>query len=223
MSSSRERVLRSLLWARWPACCRRGALSRRPIPASAARRRRRNSRPGTSTCGRTSRVCRRAPAAWPRAWRSGRPSARPATASSARATRSSRRWSAARPTEDVKTGRVARLTRRGLPGRTTLMKVSTVSTLWDYINRAMPWNDAQVAERRRGLRRHGLPAQPGRRAAGRLHAVRPQHRRGAAALPNRNGMTTRPRHVARQRPRQRRQARRQRRGLHEGLRRRSRR
>jgi cytochrome c len=24
--------------------------------------------------------------------------------------------------------------------RTTLMKVSTVSTLWDYINRAMPWN-----------------------------------------------------------------------------------
>jgi cytochrome c len=26
------------------------------------------------------------------------------------------------------------------PGRTTLMKASTVSTLWDYINRAMPWN-----------------------------------------------------------------------------------
>jgi len=42
--------------------------------------------------------------------------------------------------EDVKTGRVARLTDEGFPGRTTLMKVSTVSTLWDYINRAMPWN-----------------------------------------------------------------------------------
>ena len=41
--------------------------------------------------------------------------------------------------EDVKTGRVARLTDPGFPGRTTLMKVSTVSTLWDYINRAMPW------------------------------------------------------------------------------------
>lgn len=42
--------------------------------------------------------------------------------------------------QDVKTGRVARLTDSSFPGRTTLMKVSTVSTLWDYINRAMPWN-----------------------------------------------------------------------------------
>ena len=42
--------------------------------------------------------------------------------------------------EDIKTGRVASLRRTDFPGRTTLMKVSTVSTLWDYINRAMPWN-----------------------------------------------------------------------------------
>jgi len=42
--------------------------------------------------------------------------------------------------EDIKTGRVARLNDSTFPGRTTLMKVSTVSTLWDYINRAMPWN-----------------------------------------------------------------------------------
>jgi cytochrome c len=42
--------------------------------------------------------------------------------------------------EDVKTGKVARLNDRSFPGRTTLMKVPTVSTLWDYINRAMPWN-----------------------------------------------------------------------------------
>lgn len=42
--------------------------------------------------------------------------------------------------EDVKTGRVARLNDVTFPGRTTLMKVPTVSTLWDYINRAMPWN-----------------------------------------------------------------------------------
>jgi cytochrome c551/c552 len=41
---------------------------------------------------------------------------------------------------DVKSGRVARLTDNGYPGRTTLMKVATVSTLWDYIYRAMPWN-----------------------------------------------------------------------------------
>lgn len=42
--------------------------------------------------------------------------------------------------EDVNRGRVARLTDTGFPGRTTLMKVPTVSTLWDYIHRAMPWN-----------------------------------------------------------------------------------
>ncbi|MEW6707077.1 MAG: c-type cytochrome [Pseudomonadota bacterium] len=42
--------------------------------------------------------------------------------------------------EDIASGRVARLNDPAYPGRTTLMKVSTVSTLWDYINRAMPWN-----------------------------------------------------------------------------------
>jgi cytochrome c len=41
--------------------------------------------------------------------------------------------------DDVKTGHVARLNDPTFPGRTTLMKVSTVSTLWDYIHRAMPW------------------------------------------------------------------------------------
>jgi cytochrome c len=42
--------------------------------------------------------------------------------------------------EDIKTGRVASLTSENQPQRTTLMKVATVSTLWDYIYRAMPWN-----------------------------------------------------------------------------------
>jgi len=42
--------------------------------------------------------------------------------------------------EDMKTGLVARLRDESFPGRTTLMKLSSVSTLWDYINRAMPWN-----------------------------------------------------------------------------------
>jgi S-disulfanyl-L-cysteine oxidoreductase SoxD len=42
--------------------------------------------------------------------------------------------------EDVKTGRVARLNDGSYPSRSTLMKLPTVSTLWDYINRAMPWN-----------------------------------------------------------------------------------
>lgn len=43
--------------------------------------------------------------------------------------------------EDVKTGHVANLSRTDYPGRTTLMKLATVSTLWDYIRRAMPWNN----------------------------------------------------------------------------------
>jgi cytochrome c551/c552 len=41
--------------------------------------------------------------------------------------------------DDIRTGRVARLLDPSFPGRTTLMKVSQVSTLWDYIRRAMPW------------------------------------------------------------------------------------
>lgn len=41
--------------------------------------------------------------------------------------------------EDIKKGRVANLINPGYPGRTTMMKVPTLSTLWDYINRAMPW------------------------------------------------------------------------------------
>lgn len=42
--------------------------------------------------------------------------------------------------DDVASGRVAALKRTDFPQRTTLMKLSQVSTLWDYINRAMPWN-----------------------------------------------------------------------------------
>ncbi|MEP6557160.1 MAG: c-type cytochrome [Burkholderiales bacterium] len=42
--------------------------------------------------------------------------------------------------EDIESGKAARLNDRGYPARTTLMKLSEVSTLWDYIHRAMPWN-----------------------------------------------------------------------------------
>lgn len=42
--------------------------------------------------------------------------------------------------KDMETGRVAKLLPdANAPSRTTLMKVSNLSTLWDYINRAMPW------------------------------------------------------------------------------------
>ena len=46
--------------------------------------------------------------------------------------------------EDIKIGRVANLARTDYPGRTTLMKVPTLSTLWDYINRAMPWTNPKT-------------------------------------------------------------------------------
>jgi cytochrome c551/c552/cytochrome c553 len=41
---------------------------------------------------------------------------------------------------DIRSGRVAMLNRNDYPGRTMFMKLSSLSTLWDYINRAMPWN-----------------------------------------------------------------------------------
>ncbi|MBC7500732.1 MAG: c-type cytochrome [Herminiimonas sp.] len=42
--------------------------------------------------------------------------------------------------EDMASGHVAALANGKQPQRTTMMKVPTVSTLWDYIHRAMPWN-----------------------------------------------------------------------------------
>jgi S-disulfanyl-L-cysteine oxidoreductase SoxD len=41
---------------------------------------------------------------------------------------------------DSQTGNVAALRAETVPQRTSLMKLSQLSTLWDYINRAMPWN-----------------------------------------------------------------------------------
>ncbi len=42
--------------------------------------------------------------------------------------------------DDIKTGHVASLRANNQPVRTTFMKVDTISTIWDYIRRAMPWN-----------------------------------------------------------------------------------
>ena len=41
--------------------------------------------------------------------------------------------------DDIKTGRVKGLSSGELPQRTTFTKVATISTVWDYIYRAMPW------------------------------------------------------------------------------------
>jgi len=42
--------------------------------------------------------------------------------------------------EDIESGHVANLKRADFPQRSTMMKLSQISTLWDYIRRAMPWN-----------------------------------------------------------------------------------
>ncbi len=49
--------------------------------------------------------------------------------------------------KDIETGRVAALVEGApatAPQKTTIMKVATLSTLWDYINRAMPWNNPKT-------------------------------------------------------------------------------
>jgi cytochrome c len=42
--------------------------------------------------------------------------------------------------QDIERGRVQALASGNAPHRTTLMRASRLSTLWDYIHRAMPWN-----------------------------------------------------------------------------------
>ncbi len=109
--------------------------------------------------------------------------------------------------DDVQTGHVARLNDSSFPGRTTLMKVSTISTLWDYINRAMPWTapkslstDEVYAVTAYLLNMGGVvPDDFVLSDATMAEAQR--------LLPNRNGMTHRPRPVAGQGPGQWRQAR----------------
>jgi cytochrome c len=41
---------------------------------------------------------------------------------------------------DITSGHVASLAKGDVPQRSTMMKLAHLSTLWDYINRAMPWN-----------------------------------------------------------------------------------
>jgi cytochrome c len=43
--------------------------------------------------------------------------------------------------EDIKSGHVASLAGNQQPHRTMIMKLSQLSTLWDYIHRAMPWSE----------------------------------------------------------------------------------
>ena len=48
--------------------------------------------------------------------------------------------------QDIATGRVQALAGDAYPHRTTLMRASRLSTLWDYIHRAMPWKAPKSLE-----------------------------------------------------------------------------
>lgn len=92
--------------------------------------------------------------------------------------------------EDIKNGRVANLTNTNFPGRTTFMKVPTLSTIWDYINRAMPWtapkslsNDEVYAVTAFLLSLNGIVPDNFTLSDKNIREVQ-------ARMPNRNGMTT---------------------------------
>lgn len=92
--------------------------------------------------------------------------------------------------EDIKTGHVANLTATNYPGRTTFMKVATLSTIWDYINRAMPWNapkslshDEVYAVTAFLLNLNGIVPDNYTLSDGNIRQVQD-------LMPNRNGMTT---------------------------------
>lgn len=93
--------------------------------------------------------------------------------------------------EDVKTGRVARLTDPGFPGRTTLMKVPMVSTLWDYINRAMPWNAPKSLKPDEVYAVTAFLLNLGGVVPDNFVLSDKTMAEAQARLPNRNGMTTR--------------------------------
>jgi cytochrome c551/c552 len=93
--------------------------------------------------------------------------------------------------QDMKSGRVDGLMPgANQPQRTTLMKASTLSTLWDYINRAMPWNapksltvDEVYAVTAYILNLGNILPADFTLSDGNI-------REAQARLPNRNGMTT---------------------------------
>ena len=92
--------------------------------------------------------------------------------------------------EDIKTGRVANLAGTSYPGRTTLMKVPTVSTLWDYINRAMPWTAPKSLTTQEVYAVTGFLLNLGGIVPDDFTLSDKNIREVQERMPNRNGMTT---------------------------------
>lgn len=92
--------------------------------------------------------------------------------------------------DDIKTGHVARLNDAAYPGRTTLMKVSSLSTLWDFINRAMPWNEPKSLSANEVYAVVAYLLNLGNIVPENLVLSNTNMAEVQKLLPNRNGMTT---------------------------------
>jgi cytochrome c551/c552 len=92
--------------------------------------------------------------------------------------------------EDIKTGRVANLAGNNYPGRTTLMKMATLSTMWDYINRAMPWTAPKSLTTEEVYAVTAFLLNLGGIVPNDFTLSDKNIREVQARLPNRNGMTT---------------------------------
>ena len=91
---------------------------------------------------------------------------------------------------DVHSGRVARLTDGAYPGRTTFMKLATLSTLWDYIHRAMPWNKPKSLSVNEVYAVTAYMLNLARIVPDDFALSERNMAQTQALLPNRNGMTT---------------------------------
>jgi cytochrome c551/c552 len=91
---------------------------------------------------------------------------------------------------DLETGRVARLTDAAFPGRTTLMKLASASTLWDYVNRAMPWNQPKSLTAEEVYAVTAYILNMGGIVPDDFTLSDANVREVQSRLPNRNGMTT---------------------------------
>ena len=92
--------------------------------------------------------------------------------------------------KDMETGHVANLITPGYPGRTTFMKVSTISTLWDFINRAMPWTAPKTLKTDEVYSVLAFMLNIGGIVPDNYVLNEKTMRDVQARMPNRNGMTT---------------------------------
>ena len=92
--------------------------------------------------------------------------------------------------QDLSTGHVANLTTPDFPWRTTFMKVATISTVWDFINRAMPWTAPKTLQTNEVYAVLAFMLSLDRIVPDDFTLDEKTIREVQARMPNRNGMTT---------------------------------